>query len=521
MRELSRAALLAGATLVAIVTPSGPGAAEEPVTPERGTLRVAVAARPGPHSTLTPLVYCGGFQTKTACYEPLVRLGDAGELLPGLASSWTVSDDGRVYTLDLRTDVTFHDGEPLDAATVRDHLIRWRGNPGNRWLGSTERMESIDATAGGRVRITLSEPWNLLRECTAINPGHVVGAGAYDHEGTFRTTTGSGPYRLTEQAPNRRYVFEAHDAWWRGRPGLERVEMSVLPTAHRESDEVLRPVLAGEVDLVADGEGPLVPRERLAGLEADPRYTVWSGPGSGVTYLRLNTRRGPFADVELRRICASAVDREELIERGELGWAEPSTTLFRAGYGDWPTHGRPAAPTAGTPTTPVDVTLLLREAPSDRVRRHAELLTEQLLRVSLRVRLLVPASRAEYDRRVKADDFDVLLRSTHGTPYDPWISSHILLYDRGTRTDRTASRSTALWPDAELQRHLHDAFSAANDDARRAALTRVQARLDDGVPIVPLFISRRVAVSVAGVEGLVFGQNGYDLGLGTVGRTSR
>jgi len=511
--------------VVAVVTTAvalaAVAAGEEQVVEDRGTLRVAVSARAGPHSTLTPLVYWGGFQTKTPIYEPLVRLGPAGELLPGLLESWSASDDGREYTLRVRAGVVCHDGQELDARAVRDHLIRWRGNPGNRWLGSTDRFEQIQALDSQTVRVTLSEPWNWLRDAIAINPGHIVGAGAYDHEGSFRKTVGTGPFRLVEQTPNELYVLDAHDPWWQGRPGLARVEVRTLPTGHRETGEVLRELLEGRADLVSDGEGPLIPRRLLPQIERDPRYRVWVGPGSGVTYLRLNTARGPFADVEARRLCAAAIDRAELIAKGELGHATPSLTLFRAGYGDWPAAGQPAAPSGVATGDPVAVRMLLRPAPSERIQRHMRLLTTQLAAAGFEMAVVTADSRDDYGKRSAAGDFDLLLRTTHGAPYDPWISAHILLYDRGGAESSTAARSTSLWPDPALQEHLHRAFTAPNDDARRQALARVQARLDEGLPVVPLFVSGRVAVSRADVDGVEFGVNGYDLGLGTVQRTGR
>ena len=262
--------------------------------PARGSLRVGVAARAGPHSTLTPLVYWGGFQTKTACYEGLVRFGPQGELEPALLDRWSISADGRVYTLHVRPGVVLHDGRPLDAETVAQHLVRWRGNPANRWLGSTERFDDIEVVSDDTVRVTLRTPWPFLEECAgAINPAFVVGKGAYDNEGTFVRTMGSGPYHLVEQVPNERYLLEAHDAWWQGRPGLARVELVVLPTGHREDLEKLEMLKAGTIDLVADGSSPLHPARGARGPAPRSGAPRLGGTGIGDHAARAQHGVGP------------------------------------------------------------------------------------------------------------------------------------------------------------------------------------------------------------------------------------
>lgn len=488
---------------------SRPAAAE---SPPRGALRVAVAARAGAHSNLTPLVYWGGFQTKTALYEPLVRFDAAGRLVPALLERWDVSPDGRTYRLRLREGVRAHDGEVLDAEALRDHLVRWRGNPANRWLGSTDRFEAFEVLSATDLRVTLSSPWCFLEEAAIVNPGHVVAAGAYDHEGTFRRTLGTGPYRLDgDQWQGDALTLRPHDAWWGGAPGLSRIDMVRVPAALREHADLVAWVRSGGVDLVVDGEGPIVPREALAGVRTDPRLKLWEGPGSGTAFLLFNTARGPFAQREARRRAAGAIDRARLVADGELGFADPATTLFRGGVAGWPQ----AVPTAPPPSSPVGatepITFLLGVEPSPRLRRHARLLADMLSRTGFEARVEASATRDAYLERLRSGDWDALLRTTHGTPYDPFVSLQTLF---APNTGRTASSSPPIWDDAILREAIARALAAPAGAGRDAAFAEVQRRLAEEVPLVPLFVSRRIAVSAAGVEGLDVGPDGYVLGLG-------
>lgn len=498
---------LASAATLAVPSSSARGA------PTRGALRFAVAARAGLHSNFTPLVYWGGFQSKTAMYEPLVRFDDAGRLVGVLLASWTVSEDGRTYRLRLRDGVTGHDGAVLDAAAVRDHLVRWRGNPGNRWLGSTDRFERIDVASPTEIVVTLSSPWCFLEEAAIVNPGHVVAGGAYDHEGTFRRTLGTGPYRLDgDLVTGDLFTLLPYDAWWQGAPGLARVDCVRLPTTLREHPDLVAWVRDGGIDLVADGEGPVVPREALAAAAADRRLKVWEGPGSGSTFLLLNTARGAFADRALRQRVASAVDRTRLVAEGELGHADGTTTLFRGGVAGWPAaHVAAVAPSSPAPAPRVAATLLLGVEPSARLRRHGRLLAEMLARVGVDLKVESVPTREALLERLKAGDWDASLRSTHGTPYDPFVSLQTLF---APNPGRTASSTPPIWDDATLRAAIATALAAPPGAAREAAFVAIERRLADEVPLVPLFVSRRVAVSAAGVEGLSIGANGYDVGLG-------
>lgn len=512
---------LRSATVVLLAAAAADALGEGARDDDRGALRVATASRAGPYPMLTPLFYFGGFQTKTPCYEALVAVGPRGELAPNLLASWQVSEDGRTYRLRVREGVADHDGAPLDAAAVRDHLVRIRGNPGNRWLGSADLIESIDATDPATVVVTLARPWKLLRDLVAVNPGHVVAPGAFDHEGLQRRIVGTGPFRVTSYEPGVRIVYEAHDAWWRGRPRLRRVEMITLPSVHRESDEALRPVLVGDVDLVADGEAPLLPRDRLAEIAADPRFAVHVGPGSGTTFLRLQSREGPFASRDLRRKFAASLDRAAFVAGGERGYADATRSMFVPGFANWPEETPAAQTLSAQPSgARTRIVLLLPPDPSRRWLEHARTLREQAAAGGFDVAVEVAGSADEHQERLRTGAFDLAFATTHGTPYDPWISMRILFTDRGLDSGRTAARSGPLVEDAELERLVVEAFAAVSDDAERAALAAVQARLAEECRVVPLFTSRRVAVSRGGLQGFSFGRDGYDLGLGSVERVA-
>jgi ABC-type transport system substrate-binding protein len=115
-------AVLAAIALLVTGCGNGDGGASGDGGGDTETLRVAIAE---PVGVLDPHVFTGNFIVLDMLYEPLVRYGDGGELEPGLAESWEISDDGLTVTFDLRDEVSFHDGTAFDADAVKWNLDRW------------------------------------------------------------------------------------------------------------------------------------------------------------------------------------------------------------------------------------------------------------------------------------------------------------------------------------------------------------------------------------------------------------
>ncbi|RVA12791.1 ABC transporter substrate-binding protein, partial [Mesorhizobium sp. M7A.F.Ca.CA.002.05.1.1] len=92
-------------------------------------------------------------------FEGLTRIGPTGEVLPDLAESWTISDDGKVYTFKLHTGVKFHDGTDFDAGDVKFSLDRARAeNSVNAQKGLFAAIDTIDVVDPATVKVTLKNP---------------------------------------------------------------------------------------------------------------------------------------------------------------------------------------------------------------------------------------------------------------------------------------------------------------------------------------------------------------------------
>jgi ABC-type transport system substrate-binding protein len=224
---------------------------------------------------------------------------------------------------------------------------------------------------------------------------------------------------------------------------------------------------------------------RAAALRRDARWQVVDGPGSAVVMLGLRHDRGPLLERAARAAVAAAIDRRELVQVVNHGFADPTTGWAAPSLVDWPA-GKPPTPAAGKAAA-FAAPLRFVAAPRDEALARA--IAAQLARAG------VPCEVAVGELR--SPDWDLRLERTHGVPYDP-ISTLAARFTPPAEGATAASPSGAP-SDPELAR-LVQALVADPDEARRAEhYTRIQARLDELLPVVPLFAPRRIAVVRAGL----------------------
>ncbi len=259
------------------------------------------------------------------------------DLAPALATTWSVSKDGKIWTFKLRPGVTFHDGTPLNAAAVRFNLERW-WNPqhpqGYRNAGKTYEawqqlfggfkgspdalVQEIRTPDAATVQIVLKQPFAAFPNAIGssffgmASPAAVQKAGAaYGTAGSI--AVGTGPFMFKEWRTGDRITLTKNPNYWdHGAPKVEQLVIRFItdPAAR------LAQLRAGQIDFTVD----LAPDQKKE-LANDPNLDVVTRPSFNIGFLALNPSFQPLADVRVRRAIAYAINRPQIVQSfwGELG----------------------------------------------------------------------------------------------------------------------------------------------------------------------------------------------------------
>jgi peptide/nickel transport system substrate-binding protein len=259
-----------------------------------------------------------------AWFEYLVRLDPAtGKFQPMLAEDWQISEDEKIYTFNLRSDVTFSDGSPMTADDVVFALNRDMEPKISLLHSLLDRIDKISAVNEHTVEIQLKNPWphllaDLASPTAAIYPEQPL-KDAGDKQFFTQQPVGSGPFVLSEVVPNSSYTVRRNAEYWGPRPKLDQITFDVV------TDDSARAtaVRGGQADIAV-----APPPNQLASLENDSTVQVLAFPSARVELIVLNTTKPPFDDPKVRRAFSLALDREAIIESGLFGYAEPASSFL-------------------------------------------------------------------------------------------------------------------------------------------------------------------------------------------------
>lgn len=235
-------------------------------------------------------------------YQGLVARTPEQDIVPSLASDWTVSPDGLTYTFTLREGVTFHDGQELTPQDVVWSLTTRRDTPGWRDSARLANVQSI-AADGQDITLTLSEPdssllWNLTgRAGIVLKEGDTV---------DYKTAAnGTGPFVLKQWRQGDSITFERNDAYWGDQSAAAEVVFDYIP----DNQAALNAALAGEVDVLTGFDANLKDQ-----IEADGDFSLVLGKSTDKGTLAFNQTSGPLADQRVRQAIRQAIDHDAIIE---------------------------------------------------------------------------------------------------------------------------------------------------------------------------------------------------------------
>ncbi len=251
--------------------------------------------------------------------EGLTRFVGDGSVVPGLAKSWDISEDGLTYTFKLQTGVTFHDGTTMDADDVKFSLDRINAeDSANAQKALYAAIAEVNVIDPATVEIKLSEPNGNMLFNLAWGDAVIVAPESIDN--IKQLPIGTGAFKFTSWTQGDNIVIEKNPNYWGTPAALDIATFKFIsdPTAAFAS------MMAEDVDVFVGFPAP----ENLPQFEADPRFQVLVGSTEGETILAMNNKKAPFDNIKVREAVAHAIDRQAIIDGAMFGYGTPIGTHF-------------------------------------------------------------------------------------------------------------------------------------------------------------------------------------------------
>lgn len=418
-------------------------------------------------------------------FEGLTRFMGDGSVVPGLAESWEISEDGTVYTFRLREGVTFHDGSAMDAEDVKFSLDRARAKDStNAQKALFAGITAVEAVDPQTVKVTLDGPNGSLLFNLAWGDAVIVAPESIENIKT--NPIGTGAYTFQEWVQGDRITLARNPDYWGDQPALASATFKFIsdPTA------AFAAMMAEDIDAFDNFPAP----ENLPQFDADPRFQVLVGSTEGETILSTNNKQPPFDDIRVRQALAHAIDRQAIIDGAMFGYGTPIGTHFA------PHHPAYKDLTGMSAYDPEQAKALLAEAgfaegfettlhlpPPSYARRGGEIVAAQLAEVGIKAEIINVEWAQWLETVFKGKDFALTIVS-HTEPMDIGIYARPDYYFQYDNPDFQALMAT---------------LNATTDpDERTRLMGEAQRMIAEDYVNAYLFQLAKLGVAKAGVQGL-------------------
>jgi peptide/nickel transport system substrate-binding protein len=348
-------------------------------------------------------------------YEGLVQFAPDGSVLPKLALSWEVSDDGLTYVFHLKGGVRFHDGSAFDAAAAKVSLDRMIApgsvNPQRSRFRAIRAVEAVDLKT---LKLLLTQRSGGLLQSLAF--GAAVMVSPQSAANNAAQPVGTGPFRFLRWRRGDSITLERNPDFQGAQPQLDQVTFKFItdPTAAYAA------LMAGDVDAFSNYPAP----ESFAQFAADPRFAVLTGTTEMETVLGLNERVAPLSNVFVRRAISYALDRHAIIDGAMYGYGTPIGSHFPPGNpayvdltGVYPHDVARAKALLAEAGYPDGFSMTLKLPPPSYARRSGEIVASQLAQIGIRLSIENLEWAQWLDQVYTRHDFDMSIVG-HAEPLD-------------------------------------------------------------------------------------------------------
>ncbi|WP_130098618.1 ABC transporter substrate-binding protein SapA [Siccibacter turicensis] len=483
----------------------------------------------GQVNTFSPQKASSGLIVDTLAAQIYERLLDVDpytyRLVPELAESWEVLDNGATYRFHLRSGVQFQTtawftpGRAMNADDVVftfqriiDRTNPWHTINGGSFpyfdsLQFADTVRSVRKINSRTVEFRLVRPdasflWHLATHYASVMSAEYADRlAAVDRQELFdREPVGTGPFLLGEYRAGQYIRLQRHPHFWRGTPLMPQVVVDLGSGGTGR----LSKLLTGECDVLA---WPAA--SQLTVMRDDPRLRMTLRPGMNIAYLAFNTNKAPLNNPEVRHALALAINNERLMQSIYYGTAETAASILpRASWAydstSTITEYNPAKARARLKALGIEnLTLQLWVPTSSQAwnpspLKTAELIQADMAQIGVEV-IIVPVEGRFQEARLMDMDHDLTLAGWSTDSNDPDSFFRPLLSCAAIRSQTNYAR----WCNPQFDEVLRNALTSQQLASRIEVYDTAQKILARELPVLPLASSLRLQAHRSDIKGLV------------------
>lgn len=429
-------------------------------------------------------------------YDPLVRYGENGKIEPALAESYSISDDGKVYTFKLRKGVKFSNGEDFNADNVLFNAKRWSDKARSNFSAKLLDVKKIDDYT---VSFTFEKAaYPIIIEFTYPRPFRMLAKAAVDENGKFKAPIGTGQWMVKDFKSGVEAKLVPNPHYWAKKPDFDTLVIKQV----KDGQARTMALQSKEADLsLAD-----IPAEDIQKVKEDKNLAMLTDESTQSFFLGINYDNEILKDQKVRQALNYATNKQLMVkdllngngvpakgvfsnkvpyitEKNSVGYAynikKAKALLKEAGYTSLNKDG--ILEKDGKPLT---LKLVLQTQEYANWKSICQFLQSEYKKIGINVVLEEREMNAYYDAIWKNRNYDLIIYRSYEDSWNP----HGFLKSVFCKKEKAAG---VFWNDDTLSAMITDVLGTYKENERNAKYDKIMLYMNEKAITVPLYYPNR------------------------------